>query len=409
MNKANGHSTITRSGSPRSDSAVNLSGIAEGTTTPLRSVSIRGASVPLVHRGVLSHLGEHAHLAVILAFAAFVCRPDLSDLQSMPTLLQGAAQLVPGVPTFLAMIHVFSQSLGRAWADLVAHMGLGAFMTVGVFCYTTALYWSHALLMGVLDLSLRYPGSRLGAFARTHKIQDTRLVTVADWIKCGIVVARNQLLINIPVGIAMFGFIYPRILAQKFPDMLVVATSESVLASTAALTWTQSLPSLQQLGFGVTACVLAEEVLFYSTHRLFHFGPLYRRFHKTHHSFTAPIGLAATYAHPVEHLLSNLLPVLATPTLLGLHPFTALTWFTIALTTTVHHHSGYELPGWPSSKMHDFHHYSSIYQFGVLGILDRFLHTDGGTRYARYVAKYEERVHGGAVTVMPRSTSPAPM
>lgn len=48
-----------------------------------------------------------------------------------------------------------------------------------------------------------------------------------------------------------------------------------------------------------------------------------------HHEFTAPCGLAAVYAHPVEHLLCNLTPLLLGPLLLGSHLLT--TWLWLAL------------------------------------------------------------------------------
>lgn len=46
------------------------------------------------------------------------------------------------------------------------------------------------------------------------------------------------------------------------------------------------VPSLASIGLQVLQCLLIMEVWFYSAHRLFHWGPLYRRFHKRHHEFT---------------------------------------------------------------------------------------------------------------------------
>lgn len=40
-------------------------------------------------------------------------------------------------------------------------------------------------------------------------------------------------------------------------------------------------------------------------HRLFHHPSLYKKFHKQHHEWTAPIGVVATYAHPLEHMVSE--------------------------------------------------------------------------------------------------------
>ncbi len=42
--------------------------------------------------------------------------------------------------------------------------------------------------------------------------------------------------------------------------------------------------------------------------RLLHHPRLYKYVHKRHHEWTAPIGWVAVYAHPVEHIISNMLP-----------------------------------------------------------------------------------------------------
>lgn len=41
----------------------------------------------------------------------------------------------------------------------------------------------------------------------------------------------------------------------------------------------------------------------YWAHRAMHYGPLYKKIHKLHHEFSAPFGLAAEYAHPIEILV----------------------------------------------------------------------------------------------------------
>lgn len=41
-----------------------------------------------------------------------------------------------------------------------------------------------------------------------------------------------------------------------------------------------------------------EDMFHYFAHRALHWGPLYKNIHKLHHEFSAPIGLAAEYAHP---------------------------------------------------------------------------------------------------------------
>ncbi|GFZ51202.1 C-4 methylsterol oxidase [Saitozyma sp. JCM 24511] len=46
-----------------------------------------------------------------------------------------------------------------------------------------------------------------------------------------------------------------------------------------------------------------EDMFHYWAHRGLHYGPLYRHIHKVHHEFSAPIGLAAEYAHPLEVMI----------------------------------------------------------------------------------------------------------
>lgn len=54
--------------------------------------------------------------------------------------------------------------------------------------------------------------------------------------------------------------------------------------------------------------MLVEDFSFYWMHRLFHTPYLYKKFHKYHHEFVTPIALGTLYAHPLEHILANVLP-----------------------------------------------------------------------------------------------------
>uniref|UniRef100_A0A8C4SAE8 Fatty acid hydroxylase domain containing 2 n=1 Tax=Erpetoichthys calabaricus TaxID=27687 RepID=A0A8C4SAE8_ERPCA len=121
---------------------------------------------------------------------------------------------------------------------------------------------------------------------------------------------------------------------------------------------------------------LIEEVLFYYSHRLFHHPAIYRYVHKVHHEWTAPIGVVSLYAHPLEHILANMLPPIVGPVLMGSHVATTMLWFCMALLTTTISHCGYHLPFLPSPEFHDFHHLKFNQCFGVLGVLDRLHGTD---------------------------------
>ncbi len=131
-----------------------------------------------------------------------------------------------------------------------------------------------------------------------------------------------------------------------------------------------------------------EEVLFYAMHRLLHHPHLYRFIHKKHHLFTAPIGMAAIYAHPVEHILASLLPVCIGP-LLVRHTiyaqsevgnlFTWWLWNVLVIVNIVQTHSGYALPCLPEAEMHDLHHQLFTKNFGVMGIMDALFGTGTAT------------------------------
>jgi len=113
-----------------------------------------------------------------------------------------------------------------------------------------------------------------------------------------------------------------------------------------------------------------EDTWHYWAHRTMHVYPiLYKRIHKLHHKFSAPFGLAAEYAHPVEIFVLGI-GTIGGPLLWcwlsngNLHLVTMYLWIILRLFQAVDAHSGYDfplslrhfVPFWAGADHHDFHH-----------------------------------------------------
>jgi len=118
--------------------------------------------------------------------------------------------------------------------------------------------------------------------------------------------------------------------------------------------------------------MIIEDSLFYWTHRILHHRFLYKRIHKIHHQYKKSIGIASLHAHPIEYILSNIIPTAAGSLFIRPHISTFWIWILWRLGETIDAHSGYDIPWSPyrilpystSPKRHEQHHRKTVYNYG---------------------------------------------
>ncbi|ESN99625.1 hypothetical protein HELRODRAFT_185820 [Helobdella robusta] len=151
----------------------------------------------------------------------------------------------------------------------------------------------------------------------------------------------------------------------------------------------RELPTFHWVAAELVVFTIVEEIMFYYSHRLFHAPFFYRRIHKIHHEWVSPVGVTSIYAHPIEHIFANMLPIIMGPIVMKSHIATAIMWCTIGLASTSISHCGYHLPFLFSPEAHDFHHLKFVDNFGMLGVLDRLHGTD---KYFRASKAYQRHM-----------------
>ncbi|KAF8315796.1 putative ERG25-C-4 methyl sterol oxidase [Cantharellus anzutake] len=171
-------------------------------------------------------------------------------------------------------------------------------------------------------------------------------------------------------------------------------------------TWQVPLPPWKTIAPQVLLFFILEDAWHYFSHQALHYGPLYRHIHKLHHRYSAPFGLAAEYAHPLEILILGMGtvggPLLFCYLTRDLHIITVYIWVFLRLHQAVDAHSGYDFPWslrnifplWSGAEHHDFHHmaftnnYSTSFRY-----LDYIFGTDN--KYRAYKARVAAAAKAG--------------
>jgi sterol desaturase/sphingolipid hydroxylase (fatty acid hydroxylase superfamily) len=91
------------------------------------------------------------------------------------------------------------------------------------------------------------------------------------------------------------------------------------------------IPSLRTFAVDFVFALLAREMSFYYIHRALHHASIYVYIHKIHHKYITPVAFTAEYAHPVEHILTNVLPISLPLYLKGAHALSIMAFVTFEL------------------------------------------------------------------------------
>src|SRR5580704_3148203 len=154
-------------------------------------------------------------------------------------------------------------SLQIQWVHLVSTYSPVQIILFGNFIVQTLSFWIPSIFYLCIDLLPSHPLYK-------YKIQPARKVELAEVWTCIRMVLINQYLVATPLDISL------ALLSQK-------------LARPPLLSVSATLPSVLEIARDFTISIIVREILFYYIHRLGHIPQFYKRVHKVHHKFTAPI------------------------------------------------------------------------------------------------------------------------
>ncbi|KAF3932747.1 hypothetical protein ABW19_dt0205689 [Dactylella cylindrospora] len=257
-----------------------------------------------------------------------------------------------------------SSSVTDTWSRIVHTYSPTTIDFVGTLAIQFLFFWIPSAVY--LSLETLVP-----AFSERHKIQPApKQPTRAELWDCFTMVFKNQVISTVLHA----GLLYVSTLTGK--DTFRID---------------DGIPGVVEILRDIAISLVIREALFYYAHRLLHHPRLYPKIHKVHHRFTAPVALAAQYAHPIEQIVANILPITLPPQILHSHIITFWIFMALELLETTTVHSGYDFFG-NLAKKHDLHHEKFLIHFGaILGWFDWFHGTDGTKMAAKKKGKNDKK------------------
>ncbi|OIW32417.1 fatty acid hydroxylase [Coniochaeta ligniaria NRRL 30616] len=182
-------------------------------------------------------------------------------------------------------------------------------------------------------------------FFKKWKLQNQKIPTWKEQWDCAVLVLISHFTVELP----QIWFFHP-------------------LATYFGMDFGVPFPPLWKMAMQIAVFFVLEDAWHYWFHRALHIGPLYRNIHKLHHTYSAPFGLAAEYASPIEAMLLGFgivgIPIVWVSVTGELHLITMYLWIVLRLFQAIDAHSGYDfpwslrhfMPFWAGADHHDLHH-----------------------------------------------------
>ncbi|KAI4664592.1 uncharacterized protein J4E79_002889 [Alternaria viburni] len=228
--------------------------------------------------------------------------------------------------------------LEKMWMAWYQWMGNDVLATgIMSFVFHELFYFGRALPWIIIDCI---------PFFNRYKLQHQKIPTTWEQTQCAALVLLSHFTVELP-QIWMF---HP--MCQYF-----------------GLQTSVPFPSIYKMAYQIAIFFVFEDAWHYWMHRAMHASSfLYKNIHKIHHQYSAPFGLAAEYASPIEVMILGFgtvgVPIVFCAITKDLHILTMYAWICLRVFQAIDAHSGYEfpwslhhfLPFWAGAEHHDVHH-----------------------------------------------------